>query len=54
MFFAQIVIPVLLIATVCFWAGMVWEKERHIAQMKVKPTTSGQKVYMKNGDWWVD
>jgi hypothetical protein len=54
MFFTQIVLPVLLIAAVCFWAGMQWEKERHIAQLndneKVRMPVRG-KIYKKNGKW---
>ena len=56
MFFTQVIIPVLLIASVCFWAGMRWEKERHIAQMNddesARMPVRG-KVYKKNGEWWV-
>jgi hypothetical protein len=37
MFFTQVVIPVIIIAAVCFWAGREWEKERREAELK-KPT----------------
>jgi type II secretory pathway component PulF len=54
MFFTQIVVPVLLIAFVCFWAGMVWEREWWDAQLKdnkpVRMPVRG-KIYKKNGKW---
>lgn len=37
MFITQVIIPVLIIAGVCFWAGTRWEKERRQAELK-KPT----------------
>lgn len=37
MFFTQVVIPVFLIAAVCFWAGREWEKERRETEFK-RPT----------------
>jgi hypothetical protein len=48
MFFAQVVIPVLLVAVVSIWAGMRIERERHVVQMKEKPV---QVRLPKNYDW---
>lgn len=45
MFFTQVIIPVLIVAGVCFWAGMRWEKERHIAQMRAEPVDAIPQQY---------
>ncbi|MDD5051037.1 MAG: hypothetical protein PHV93_04885 [Candidatus Pacebacteria bacterium] len=50
MFFTQVIIPVLIIAVVNFWAGMRIERERHIMQMKAEPI---QIRLPKNYDWRV-
>lgn len=34
MFITQVVIPVIIIAAVCFWTGMQWEKERRVAELR--------------------
>lgn len=33
MFITQVIIPVLIIAGVCFWAGIQFQKVRHAAQI---------------------
>jgi membrane protein DedA with SNARE-associated domain len=55
MFFEQVIIPVLLVAAVSFWAGTRWEREKHVAQMKEKPVRmpAVRKLYRKNGEWYV-
>lgn len=44
-FITQVIIPVLIVAGVCFWAGMRWEKVRHAAQMKTRPVDAIPQQY---------
>ena len=46
MFITQVVIPVLIVAGVCFWAGMRWEKERRTAELR-KPAVSEVRKYYR-------
>lgn len=34
MFITQVLIPVLIIAGVCYWAGRRWEREKRAAQLR--------------------
>jgi hypothetical protein len=48
MFLTQVLVPVLIVAGVCIWAGMRFEREKHIVQMKAKPV---EVRLPKNYDW---
>ena len=39
MFITQVIIPVLLVGAVCFWAGMRWQKERRAVELR-KPVVN--------------
>jgi|LSQX01.2.fsa_nt_gb hypothetical protein len=45
MFITQIIIPVLIVAGVCFWAGIQFQKVRHAAQMKARPVDAIPQQY---------